>query len=331
MVLRAGVVGLGVMGRHHSRVLASLDGVEFVGVHDPADNVPNHIEGKPVTRDFETFLNMGLDYCVVAAPTMYHLDLGRALAVRGVHALIEKPVASDTASAMELKDLFAKAGLVGGVGHIERFNPALQSMRKRLEEGMLGEIYQIATRRQGPFPGRIADVGVIKDLATHDIDLTAWVSQQSYVSVNARTAHRSGRQHEDMVVAVGTLSNGTIATHTVNWLSPFKERTTVVTGELGALVADTLTADLTYYQNGLVQSSWDRVSSFRGVSEGDVTRFALERKEPLLAEHEAFRDAVLTGDTSGIVTLTEGAEVVMTAERLVNDGLSHKLTRESDQ
>lgn len=327
MTLRAGVVGLGVMGRHHSRVLNGLEGVEFVGVYDPADSVAPHIEGKPVVKELERLLDMDLDYCVVAAPTIYHLDLGRALAERGIHALIEKPVASDTASAMELKELFARAGLVGGVGHIERFNPALQSMRTRIEDGALGEIYQIATRRQGPFPGRIADVGVIKDLATHDLDLTAWVSQQSYVSVNARTAHRSGREHEDMVVAVGTLSGGTIASHTVNWLSPFKERTTVVTGEFGALVADTLTADLTFYQNGLVESSWDRVSSFRGVSEGDVTRFALAKKEPLVAEHEAFRDAVLTGETSHIVTLAEGADVVMTAEKLVADGLSNKLTQ----
>jgi UDP-N-acetylglucosamine 3-dehydrogenase len=324
--LRAGVLGLGVMGRHHSRVLNSLEGVNFVGVYDPADSVPSHIEGKPVVKELEAFLDLGLDYCVVATPTVYHLEVGRTLAERGIHALIEKPVASDAESSRELVALFAAAKLVGGVGHIERYNPALQSMRSRIEEGMLGEIYQIATRRQGPFPGRIADVGVIKDLATHDIDLTAWVSQQSYVSVSARTTFRSGREHEDMVVAIGTLSKGTIATHSVNWLTPFKERTTIVTGEFGALVADTLTADLTYFQNGVVQSAWDGVSAFRGVSEGDVTRFALVKKEPLLSEHEAFRDAVLTGDTSAIVTLEQGAEVVVTAERLVADGLAHRLS-----
>lgn len=327
MKLRAGVLGLGVMGRHHSRVLNGLDGVEFVGVHDPAPNVPDAIEGKPVIRELDEFLALSLDYCVVAAPTIYHLDLGRALAERGIHALIEKPVASNTQSALELRDIFSAAGLVGGVGHIERFNPALQSMRRRIEDGMLGEIYQIVTRRQGPFPGRIADVGVVKDLATHDLDLTAWVSQQHYVSVNARTAHRSGREHEDMVVAIGTLNLGTITSHTVNWLSPFKERTTIVTGERGALIADTLTADLTYYQNGVIESVWERVSQFRGVSEGDVTRFALERREPLLVEHEAFRDAVLTGDTSSIVTLAAGAEVVAIAEKLVADGRDHYLAK----
>ncbi|MDP3207540.1 MAG: Gfo/Idh/MocA family oxidoreductase [Rhodoglobus sp.] len=323
--LRAGVVGLGVMGRHHCRVLSQLDGVDFVGVFDPAENVPEHINGAPVFRDLQEFLGLGLDYCIVAAPTAHHLELGRELAARGIHALIEKPVASDSPSAIELQELFATAGLIGGVGHIERYNPALQSMRRRIEDGLLGEIYQITTKRQGPFPGRIADVGVVKDLATHDIDLTAWVSQQSYVSINARTAHRSGRSHEDMVLAIGTLSDSTIVSHTVNWLSPFKERTTVVLGEKGALVADTLSADLTHYQNGVIETSWDRISTFRGVSEGDMTRFALHRTEPLLAEHIAFRNAVTSGDPTGIVTLAEGAAVVSIAERFVADGQDHKL------
>lgn len=324
--LRAGVLGLGVMGRNHTRVLSGLEGVDFVGVFDPAPGVPAEVQGKPVYHELDRFLDQGLDYAVVAAPTVYHLDLGSALAERGIHALIEKPVASDATSARELLRLFDERKLVGGVGHIERFNPALQSMRQRLEDGMLGDIYQIVTRRQGPFPGRIADVGVIKDLATHDLDLTAWVSQQSYLSVNARTTFRSGRQHEDMVVAVGTLSGGAITSHTVNWLSPFKERTTIVTGEKGSLVADTLTADLTFYQNGTIESKWERVSNFRGVTEGDVTRFALLKREPLQTEHEAFRDAVLTGDTSDIVTISQGTDVVITAEQIAADGLTHQIS-----
>jgi UDP-N-acetylglucosamine 3-dehydrogenase len=324
-VLRAAVIGLGVMGRHHTRVLSGLEGVAFQGVYDPAP-ITDLIEGKPVYRDLDALLDTGVDYVVVAAPTVYHLELGRTLAERGIHALIEKPVASTTPEAIELRDLFDAKGLIGGVGHIERFNPALQGARQRIEDGLIGDIYQVATRRQGPFPGRIADVGVIKDLATHDIDLTAWVTQQSYVNLNARTAHRSGRDHEDMVVAVGTLSNGAIVTHTVNWLTPFKERTTIITGEKGALVADTLTADLTHYQNGVIQHTWDRMSSFRGVSEGDVTRFALTKKEPLLSEHEAFRDSVLAGEPRGIVTLAEGTEVVKIAELMALDGLENKQT-----
>lgn len=327
MTLRAGVLGLGMMGRNHARVVAGLEGVELIGVFDPADNVPETVHDRPVFRELDDLIAAGIDYAVVAAPTIYHLDMGTRLASAGIHALIEKPVASTAEDARVLRDLFAERGLVGGVGHIERYNPALQTARQRIEDGLIGEIYQITTRRQGPFPGRIADVGVIKDLATHDLDLTAWVAQQEYVSVNARTAHRSGRPHEDMVVAVGTLSGGTITSHTVNWLTPFKERVTIITGEKGVLVADTLNADLTHFQNGTVLNVWEQVSAFRGVSEGDMTRFALERREPLMVEHEAFRDAVLGKAGSGIVTLGEGAEVVATAEKLVADGREHALTK----
>ena len=324
MTLRAGLLGLGVMGSNHARVLAGLEGVEFVGVFDPGANVPDRVHECPVVRDMDQFLDLGIDYAVVAAPTVFHLEMGTRLAEAGIHALIEKPVASTAEDSRILRDLFAAKGLIGGVGHIERYNPALQAARDRIAEGMLGEIYQIATRRQGPFPGRIADVGVIKDLATHDIDLTAWVAQQDYVSVNARTTHRSGRAHEDMVLAVGTLSGGTITSHIVNWLTPFKERMTIVTGENGVLVADTLTADLTYYENGRIQVAWDP-GEFRGVSEGNMTRFARDRKEPMLSEHEAFRDSVLAGDPRGIVTFAEGTRVVEIAEQLALDGLERRI------
>ena len=317
-MLRAGLVGLGVMGRHHMRLLSQLDGVEFVGVHDPALSGQGNVSGNPVFDDLESLMKAGLDYCVVAAPTAFHLDLGLALAAAGVHCLIEKPVAPTHTEATQLVNAFDKAGLVGGVGHIERFNPALQAMRQKIEEGLLGEIYQISTRRQGPFPARIADVGVVKDLATHDIDLTAWVAQSPYRDVSARTTHKSGRAHEDMVVAVGTLENGTIVNHVVNWLSPFKERNTTVIGDKGSLVADTLTADLTFYENGTVRGQWESVQAFRGVAEGDVTRFALSKIEPLLTEHLAFRDAVVTGDQSAIVTLRDGLAAVRIADEMIS-------------
>jgi len=325
MTLRAGVLGLGMMGRNHARVLSELEGVEFVGVFDPAPTVPAQVHDRPVVHELDELLALGIDYAVIATPTVYHLEMGTRLAEAGVHALIEKPVASTGDDAATLRDLFAANGLIGGVGHIERYNPSLQAARQRIEDGLIGDIYQIATRRQGPFPGRIADVGVIKDLASHDIDLTAWVAQQEYVTVNARTAHRSGRPHEDMVVAVGTLSGGTITSHVVNWLTPFKERVTIISGEKGVLVADTLNANLTHFQNGTVQNTWDQAAVFRGVSEGDMTRFALARKEPLLAEHEAFRDSVLASEPNGIVTLAEGTRVVEIAEQMVADGVERRL------
>ncbi len=309
--LRAGLVGLGMMGRNHARVLSSLDGVELVGIADPVGNLYGVAPGVPVVPDLDALLDLGIDYAMVSTPTAAHLDTALALARAGVHALIEKPLTVDLASARTITQAFAEAGLIGAVGHIERYNPALQQARARIANGDLGAIFQITTRRQGPFPGRIADVGVILDLATHDIDLTAWVAQQPFASVSARTAHRSGRPHEDLVAITGLLADRTVTNHLVNWLSPAKERITMITGERGAFVADTITADLTYFENGVVPTQ-GAMATFRGVSEGDMVRYAFPKPEPLRTEHEHFRDAVL-GRPADIVTLEQAAATVAVA------------------
>ncbi|MDQ5975755.1 MAG: UDP-N-acetylglucosamine 3-dehydrogenase, partial [Actinomycetota bacterium] len=243
--LRAGLVGLGVMGRHHLRLLNALDGVDFVGVADPG--LPLDTTDVTTFPSLEALIAAGVDYCIVAVPTALHEQVGLQLADAGVHALIEKPLAFEPVAAERLAKAFSARGLVGAVGHVERYNPALQSARSRISNGDLGSVYQVATRRQGPFPARIADVGVVKDLATHDIDLTSWVVQAPYLSVFAQTAHRSGREFEDLVSVTGMLDRGIVTSHLVNWVSPFKERVTVISGELGAFVADTLSADLTFY------------------------------------------------------------------------------------
>ena len=322
--LRAGLIGLGMMGRNHARVLASLPGVDFVGIADPAGDANSVSQGRPVVETVAELIALDIDYAMVAVPTIYHLEVGKELASAGIHAMVEKPLSYDTDTSMELTKAFADAGLVGAVGHIERFNPALQEARRRLEQ--LGALYQIVTRRQGPFPSRVVDVGVVKDLATHDIDLTAWITNQQYASVSARTALRTGRKYEDLVAVVGSLNDGTVTNHLVNWLSPFKERNTILTGEKGAFVADTLTGDLTFYSNGTVTSSWGEIAQFRGVSEGDVIRYAIPKHEPLRMEHENFRDAVL-GKTADIVTMEQGLSTILVAEAIIASAYSNQTVK----
>ncbi|GAA3333086.1 Gfo/Idh/MocA family oxidoreductase [Curtobacterium flaccumfaciens pv. beticola] len=314
--VRTAVIGLGMMGRHHTRVLRSLPGVELVAVADALGDRHGVADGVPVMPSASDVLRLGIDAAVVAVPTSAHEAVALELAEAGVHCLVEKPVASDVAGATRMVSRFDEAGLVGAVGHIERYNSALQELRRRLDAGELGEVYQVVTRRQGPFPARIADVGVVKDLATHDIDLTSWLLGSPFVRLFAQAAHKSGREHEDLVAFSGTLADGTVTNHLVNWLSPFKERVTIVTGEGGSFVADTLTGDLWFHENGTVATEWDAVSAFRGVSEGPVTRFAFAKREPLVAEHEAFRDAVL-GDRSRIVPLCDGLQTLRVAEAAI--------------
>jgi predicted dehydrogenase len=216
-----------------------------------------------------------------------------------VPALIEKPLAATGVQARELAAVFEARGVLGCVGHIERFNPATRALRQRLEQGELGEVHQVATRRTGPFPSRISDVGVVLDLATHDIDLTTWATGQRFAEVSARTAHRTGRPYEDLVAVTGRLADDTVTSHVVSWVSALRERCLVVSGERGVFVADTLTGQLTLHAES-----------------GDRTTFAADRTEPLAAELEAFRRAVI-GEPAGVVTLTEGARTVAVAEAIL--------------
>jgi UDP-N-acetylglucosamine 3-dehydrogenase len=314
--LRVGLIGLGMMGRHHARNLRSIDGVDLVAVADANGDPHGVAGGLPILPNVEALIEAEIDYAVVALPTEFHEDAGLRLAAAGVNALIEKPLAKTTEGARRLVEAFASAGVIGAVGHIERYNASLQDLRIRLEGGDLGDLYQISTRRQGPFPNRIADVGVVKDLASHDIDLTAWVTQRNYELVAARTMFKSGREYEDMVAATCQLSGGLMSSHLVNWLTPTKERLTMVTGEKGMFVADTLTADLTFFANGSVDTTWDDIAQFRGVSEGEVRRFAIAKPEPLRIEHEQFRDAIL-GKPADIVTLEQGTAVVQVCEAMI--------------
>lgn len=327
MTIRYGLIGLGSMGRHHARNIRSLEGAELVAVADPYGDKFGVAGDLDVLPDVDALIAAGIDAAMVAVPTGQHAEVALKLAEAGVHTMVEKPLASTIDEGEAMVKAFDDAGLVGAVGYVERCNPALLEMRRLIADGKLGKIYQITTRRQSPFPARIADVGVVKDLATHDVDLTAWVADSHYKSVSAHTACRAGREYEDLVTVSGALENGVLVNHLVNWLTPYKERSTVVLGEKGALVAETTMGDLTFYENGEAPLAWEALSSFRGVSEGQVIRYALNKREPLAVEHEHFRDAIL-GKASEHVSMKDALITMKVVQGILdsaaNDGhVSH--------
>lgn len=324
--LRIGLVGIGAMGRNHARVIQACEDTKLAVVVDPSGDRFRAAGGAPVVNTVEELIAAGVDAAIVATPTAHHLQTGLELADARVPTLVEKPLAEDASLSEKLVIAFEEAGIVNAVGQIERCNPALRALRSRLENGQLGEIYQVATRRQSPLPDRIADVGVVKDLATHDIDLTGWLLHATYDYVSAATAHKSGRDHEDLLSVTAGMSDGTVVNHLVNWLSPVKERVTVVTGERGTYVADTLQGDLTLHENGRVATEWEQVLSFRGVSEGDSIRFAIPKPEPLRVQLDNFRDAVL-GNTSDVVTMREGMQTVAVADAVLRSAETRQTVR----
>ncbi len=318
-VLRAATLGLGMMGRHHARILQSLPGVAFAGAVDPLGDRNDAIRDPSlVCQTLGELLARGpLDMAVVALPTEEHLPVALQLAEAGVHMLIEKPLAASVQEGEQIVAACERAGVRAAVGHVERFNPALIALRERVLAGQLGDVFLVATERIGPFPERVRDVGVVKDLATHDLDIVTWVADAPIATVAAQTAHRTGRPHEDLVLVTGRLASDVPFNSIVDWLTPTKTRRTRVLGDRGMLVAETVTADLTFYENGQVTSSWASSQALRGVSEGDATRYALARAEPLRTELEAFRDLVAGQDDAPVVTLAQGLAALRSAEAVL--------------
>jgi len=192
----------------------------------------------------------------------------------------------------------------------------LIEMKRRLALGELGELFQISTKRISPFPQRIQDVGVIKDLATHDIDIVSWLMAEDFESVFASTAHKMGRPSEDLLSAIGFLTGGLAVEMTVNWLTPMKRRSVTVLGEKGAFIADLLTADLTFHANADHLTEWDELVHLRGVTEGDMVRYALKKREPLVVELEAFIAMADGVESAPIVPLSSGIHALQVAEAL---------------
>ena len=316
-MMRFGLVGLGQMGRHHARVLSESEEVDFVGAVDPVGDRHRAMRRGRVFDDVDELIDAGIDAAVVAVPTAHHHEVAMKLASSGIPTLIEKPLAESVAAAESIREAFVDAGVFGAVGHVERFNSALQEMRRRLELGELGRVIAINTERVGPFPNRIQDVGVVKDLATHDIDIITWIGGASFSTVTGQLAHKMGRPHEDLVTAIGRLENGVVASMNVNWLTPTKRRAVGVLGEKGAFAADLLTGDLRFYANGEIKEAWDQMAILKGVSEGDMIRYAFPKREPLVVEHEAFRSAATQGEAEGIVTLEQGVRILEVAERMI--------------
>ncbi|MBV9817434.1 MAG: Gfo/Idh/MocA family oxidoreductase [Solirubrobacterales bacterium] len=317
--LRGAVVGLGMIGRHHARLLQAAERVDFAGAVDrDGDRYRSVHDRSLVFESIAALMARGApDFAIVAVPTDVHLPVAEELVGAGVSVLVEKPLASTAEEARQIVELCEEHGVHGAVGHVERFNVALQEMRRRLVDGQLGRIFAISTTRSGPFAGRVRDVGVVKDLATHDIDVVSWLSDSKIARLAAQTQHLSGQVHEDLLLATGALESGTAFSLMADRVSPTKVRRTRVLGERGMLEADTLTGDLFFYENAEVGIEWSTTQQFRGVSEGNVIRYALSRDEPLRVELETFLDLIAGSPEADVVTLERGVEIVEIAETVI--------------
>jgi predicted dehydrogenase len=205
--LRMGVVGVGHLGKEHARVLASLPEVELVGVADvnveQAQTVARRL-GTQAFTDYWPLLNV-VDAASIAVPTSLHVPVAREFLRRGIHVIVEKPLAPDSAGADELVALSGNKGALLQVGHIERFNPAFEELQRRTIQPLL-----VRAQRVGPFSGRNGDVGVVLDLMIHDLDLLLALVRSPVCHVSATGLSIFGA-HEDVASARLEFANGCTA------------------------------------------------------------------------------------------------------------------------
>jgi UDP-N-acetylglucosamine 3-dehydrogenase len=304
-LLRVGVIGVGVMGSNHARVLAGLPAIRLVGVADPDRQQASFVAealGTTAIDDVDALLPLGIDAATIAAPTHLHHDIALTCIKRGIHVLVEKPIASNPGEGRSIVAAARRAGVTLMVGHVERFNPAVETIK----EAIRGEdILSISITRVGPFPPRMSNVGVVIDLAVHDIDLIRWFTDSEIAEVQPLTASAVAEREDIALLQFRTVS-GVLAQINTNWLTPFKARTVHVATRDKYIVGDLLTRQVTECFGFQPDGSY----SMRHLSVGYT--------EPLRTELVAFFTAIRQG-TAPVVSGEEGVASLEIAMRCLEE------------
>ena len=176
----------------------------------------------------------------------------------------------------------------------------------------------------GPFPARIRDVGVVIDLAVHDLDIIRYLTGSEVKRLYAETDRKIHSSNEDLVKALLRLEDGSLCTLSIDWLTPTKIRKLYITGEKGMFVANYLKQNLYFYENAILNGENVNYSEvLRGVLEGKMTRFFINKKEPLLAEIEHFIDCV-ENDKEPLIKGEDGLKALELAQKLIDSAKSEE-------
>ncbi len=246
--LRAVVIGAGFWGRNHARVLSEIEDCELYAIVDidleRAERVARRYGVTRVYRDYrEVASREDVDLATICTPTVTHAAIARNLVENGIPVLVEKPLAGSLEEASSVADAVKSSGVPLMVGFIERFNPAVQYVLSALSDKMIGTPLTIAARRIGPWPERIGDVGVVKDVAIHDIDLTYFFFQEMPIYIYA-SGGALRHSYEDYMIALMSYEGGRAASLEANWLSSKKKRDLRITGTDGVASIEFLTGDI---------------------------------------------------------------------------------------
>ena len=309
--IRVGVIGVGNMGQHHTRILSLLKDVEFIGVSDV--NIERGLEtaSKYRVRFFENYLDLlpHIDAVCIAVPTRLHHSVGMDCLQAGVHTLIEKPIAASIAEAESLVNAAAAANCILQVGHIERFNPAFQELAKVLKAE---ELLALEAHRMSPYSDRANDVSVVLDLMIHDIDLLLELAAAPVVKLTASGSRASDSGYLDYVTATLGFSNGIVATLTASKVTHRKIRRIAAHCKNSLTEADFLNNDILIHRQTTAHCTTD-YGQVLYRQDGLIEKVYTSNIEPLHAELEHFVHCVRGGNQPSV-----GGEQALKALRLAS-------------
>ena len=308
--INVAVIGLGNMGKHHARNYHQIENSNLIAVCDLNENLAKLTAQKFNCKAYTTYQEMldkeSIQAVSIAVPTKFHAQVAIDCMKRGIDVLVEKPIAPTINEAENMIQIAKDQNKILQVGHIERFNPAVQKLKALLDIGKLGEVTSIIARRVGAVPIQVRDMNVIIDLAVHDIDIINYLYDKMPTAIGGNIGKAIIEKREDYADIFLKYDNksGFIQ---VNWITPIKIRTLSVTGSKGYAELNYITQELTVYESNFTREGedeyGDHVVKF---ALADKTIVGVEYDEPLKLELEHFLRSVNSRKTplvDGIVGL----------------------------
>lgn len=289
--IRVAVIGGGNMGKNHIRNYFLLPEVELVGLADvnlDMKKLADEYRAEFFTDYIEMLDELKPDAVSIVVPTPFHAEVATEVIKRGIHCLLEKPIASTVDEADKLMELAKKHDVVFTVGHIEHYNPLIVTLKKLLENGSIGDITSIVCKRVGGFPAVEPKTDVIIDLAVHDIGIISYLlgKQPDVIhSHGSRTHHSKAIDSAEILMDYGNASGFIQA----NWLTPVKIRQIAITGSKGYIEGNYVTQELELYEHNMQKYENEGFSNFVvKMGEPEKRIIKVDFKEPLAVELDAF-------------------------------------------
>ena len=308
------IIGVGRMGQFHLNVVSQINHINLSGIYDADENHLNEISQKYNIRKFNSLDEAidNADAVIIASPTIYHFEIAKKAVEKGKHVLVEKPMTETYAQALELEEIVKQKNVILQVGHVERFNGAVQELHHIIEKP-----YLIEARRLAPFTPRITDVGVVFDIMIHDLDIVTSLVKKPIIRFSA-SGKRIRTKNEDIASALLEFEDSTIATISASRVTQEKIRTLAISTEEAYFILDYATQDITIHRQAASQSNIKTSVGINYKQESIIERVFIHRDNPLKLEDEHFANCIL-GKDKRFVSIEDDVNTIKLTEAILKE------------